>query len=121
MEFATNVVMFAVVAAGLIYGGSTGDLILTMQLLAIGGTAVRVWQVGILMRMAGVGIRIVVRPYIRYALLSFPWLALTGAAVIWTSPAIITLVGTIGGMAFLASVVFSEGLVASRKSLDVQE
>jgi len=121
MEFATNVVMFVVVATGLIYGGSTGDLILTMQLLAIGGTAVRVWQIGILMRMAGVRIRTAVKPYFRYALLSLPWLALTGAAVLWTSPAIITLVGTVGGVAFLASVVFSEGLVASRERLDESE
>ncbi|GMQ81201.1 MAG: hypothetical protein BMS9Abin05_0632 [Rhodothermia bacterium] len=121
MEFATNLAMFVVVATGLIYGGLTGDLIFTLQLLAIGGTVVRIWQIVILMRMAGVGVRAFIKPYFRYALLSLPWLALTGAAVTWSNPAIITLVGTVGGIAFLASVVFSEGLFVSRISHEEQK
>ena len=120
VEFATNFAMFVVVAAGLIYGGSTGDVMLTLQLLTIGGSVVRGWQIVILMRMARVEIRSVFRPYLRYALLSLPWLALTGAAVTWTSPAIVTLVGVVGGISFLVSVVFSEGLLVSRDSLPEQ-
>ena len=115
LELLTNAGLFIVVAAALVYGGSREDLFLTMLLLGVGGGLVRIWQITVLLSIAGLTRRSFLKPYLRYALYSLPWLLIVAAAVIWTSPLVVTMTAALGGLAYVASVVFREGLLDIRE------
>lgn len=114
LELLTNSALFIVVAVVLVYGGSRDDLFLTMLLLGIGGGFVRIWQITILLSIAGLTPLSFLKPYLRYALYSLPWLLLVAAAVVWTSPIVVTITAAVGGLGYLASVVYREGLLQIR-------
>ncbi len=121
LELLTNSGLFIVVAAALVYGGSRGDLFLTLLLLGIGGGLVRIWQITVLLSIAGMTRLSFLKPYLRYALYSLPWLLLVAVAVIWTSPFVVTITTAAGGLGYLASVVYREGLLDIREKASLSD
>jgi O-antigen/teichoic acid export membrane protein len=114
LELATNVAIFVVIAVALVYGGSRDDLLLSLLLLGMGGALIRIWQIIVLLKLSSLSATAFLSPYIRYALHSLPWLLIVFAAVQWSTRLAVVLSAVIGGLGYLASVVFSEGLLTSR-------
>lgn len=73
-ELVIAIIMFVVLTGAMVAGGRTGDVTITMISLGVGGAAVRIFSIVLLTRLAHVPLLQVVKPYIRYTLLSAPLL-----------------------------------------------
>jgi O-antigen/teichoic acid export membrane protein len=111
LELATNVAIFIVIGVGLWYGGEKEDLMLSLLLLGIGGGIVRFWQLAVIAGLCGLSWRSFLGPYLRYALISIPWLLPVAAALMWSTNFVVFLAAAAGGIGFAATVVFGEGLL----------
>lgn len=106
LELAISSVMFVVMTAALVVGGSRGDVWLTMILLATGGSVVRIWQIGHLLHLAGVRPRRMLLPYLKYGLFVVPSAVLIGAAAAWSSSLVVTASAAVGGLIYFGIVLW---------------
>lgn len=106
LELAISSVMFVVMTAALVVGGSRSDLWLTMILLAAGGSLVRIWQIGHLLHLAGVSSGRMLRPYLKYGLFVVPPAVLIGAAAAWSTPLVVTVSAALGGLVYFGIVLW---------------
>lgn len=71
-ELLISLVTSLALTAALVLGGRTGSVLFTMVLISAAGTLVRGLHIGTMMHLAGVPLRSVVRPYVRYLAISVP-------------------------------------------------
>lgn len=62
-DLVVNLVMFAVIATCLVLGGRSGSATVTVLALGVAGALVRLGQIIVALRLAGVGFRALLRPY----------------------------------------------------------
>ena len=83
-ELAISIGSFLLLAAALVWAGPTGDVLFTMALMAAAGSAARIFQLGAMLKFAGVSLRDAASAYVRYALIALPlaagvWIARSAA------------------------------------------
>ena len=97
--------------AALVIGGRSGNIRLTMGLVAIAGTSIRVMHIGTMTQLAGIRLRDTLQPYIRYLLLGLPLVApvllLRNVIEGWA----LTLLAALCGAVYVAVVVWRERLL----------
>lgn len=113
-DLVLSVVMFAALAAALVAGGRTGDVLLTIVVTGAAGTVVRALHVGVMLHLAGVRLRQAVAPYARYALFSLPGLLLATAATLTAPPWLTTVAVALGGGTYAGLVLWKEPLLERR-------
>ncbi|RMH51829.1 MAG: polysaccharide biosynthesis protein [Bacteroidetes bacterium] len=69
-----SLLMFFVQGGALVAGGLSGDVLRTLLYAGVAGAAMRLIQVDVLLRAAGVPVGPAWRPYLRYGLFSLPFL-----------------------------------------------
>lgn len=72
IELVMSVITCVALIAAFVVGGRTGDAIVVMAAIGAAGTAVRGVHIAVMMKLAGVRLRAVPRPYVRYLLISLP-------------------------------------------------
>lgn len=115
LEFGVTVVSLAVIASALFIGGRTGDVPQMLLYLGVGGGVVRAGQTLLLLRIARCSWRDAVRPYLRYALLAAPFLALVAWCTSLGIPLLSTAAALVGGILFLALAAWRDGLLPTKK------
>lgn len=114
-DLVLSVVMFVVLGAALVAGGRTGDPERAIALAGLAGALVRALHVGVMLRLAGVGLRAALAPYARYAAFSLPGLALAAAALPARSPLLTTAAVALGGGLYAGLVLWKDRLLATRR------
>ncbi len=109
-ELAISIGSFLLLAAALMWGGPTGNILFTMALMAIAGTAARIFQLGAMLKYAGVSLREAGAAYVRYALIALPpvagvWLIRT----LWPTWAV-ALAAIAAGAAYFGFVAWRENI-----------
>jgi lipopolysaccharide exporter len=107
-DLATAVLMFTVLLAAMVYGGQTGDVMLTIMLIGIAGTAARLAQIVVSMKLAGVSISDVARPYLRYGMMSIPALILIALTLPYEKPLATFFAAVAGGLAYGLIVLMAD-------------
>lgn len=115
LEFGVTVVSLAVIALSLFIGGQSGDVSRLLLYLGIGGLVARAGQTLLLLRIARCSWRDMVRPYLRYAILSAPLLAFVAWTSTYSIPLLTTAAALIGGLLFLGLAAWRDGLLPSAK------
>ena len=111
LDLMTSVVMFIVIAGVLWKGGQSGELAFALIWLGIGGVVVRLFQVAVLLFIGGVGLKQAARPYLKYGLISLPFLAPIALAIRYGSPLLTLLASVAGGLCYAGLVVWREALL----------
>ena len=96
-------------------GGTSGSVPTTLLLLGLAGSAARLVQLGVLLRLGGVGAAEALAAYGRYLLFSAPGLLLLGG-IVWqmNSPLATTLAAVAGGLVYAGLVLWKDQLLAHR-------
>ena len=107
-ELGISIGSFLLLAAALFWGGSTGNVLLTMGLMAGAGAFARISQIAAMLKFAGVSLRRAGNAYIRYALIALP-----PVACVWLGRAVwpvwgVALTAIMAGTAYLGFVVWRE-------------
>lgn len=114
LELLAAAAMLAVVSASLVAGGLSGNVERTLLFVGIGGAAVRLAQIVLLMRLSGVRYAQIVRPYAEYALLSvIPLVVLTAAKLLDSLPLMLGTVVLVS-TAYVGLILKRDGLLADR-------
>ncbi len=102
-DLLTTAAGFVLLSTALVLGGASGDIHRVLLLLTMAGVLVRVAQIGILTRLAGVSLAATIRPYPVQALLALPFLLPAGVAAWRGFPdaVVVGLVGAGGGGYYL--------------------
>ncbi|NBC17764.1 MAG: oligosaccharide flippase family protein [Bacteroidetes bacterium] len=117
LDLGASLIMFVLLAAALLGTGPSGDVLLTLGVLGGVGALLRVGHLVLLLRLADVSLGDAVRPYLRYALMAAPGIAITGIAVALNArPLVTTLVAALGGLVYLALLLWRDQLLADRRS-----
>lgn len=112
LEFGITLVSLAVIASSLYMGGRTGDVNRMLLYLGVGGGLVRAGQTMLLLRIAHCTWMDTVRPYLRYALLAAPFLALTAWTTTLNQPWLSTAAAAVCGVLFLVLAAWKDGLLS---------
>ncbi len=107
-ELGISVGSFLLLAAALVWGGNTGNVLLTMGLMAGAGACTRIFQIAAMLKFASVSLRRAGNAYIRYALIALPpvacvWL-IRGILPVWA----VALTAVVAGIAYFGFVVWRE-------------
>jgi len=95
-DLLTSIFMFLLLGTALAAGGRTGEIGLTLVLLGVTGTFVRLVHLGTMLRLAGVRLRVTLVPYLEFGVIALPlavllWLVATRVAPLATlATAIVT-------------------------------
>ncbi len=116
LELMFSAAMFLVIAIALVIGGSTNNIFTTLLLLSSGGSLVRAGQIVMLLRLARVRISRMLWPYLQYAGLSVPSVAIIVASGFLGSPFVVCLAVALAGAVFAAIVVWREDLLTPKTS-----
>ncbi|MEX0822415.1 MAG: lipopolysaccharide biosynthesis protein [Rhodothermales bacterium] len=100
--------------SALVIGGQAGDIVLTIGLIALAGGLVRLLQLFVLLRLADVGLRQALRPYLRYLSIGVPlavpvWLI----KEVWP-PWAVALTAAVVGLLYVGIVIWKERLLERR-------
>ena len=107
-ELGISIGSFLLLAAALFWGGSTGNVLLTMGLMAGAGAFARIFQLAAMLKYAGVSLRRAGSAYIRYALIALPPVACVWLIRgVWPGWAV-ALTAIAAGAAYLGFVVWRE-------------
>lgn len=71
-DLAVNLVMLVVIVSALVLGGSTGSVRMTLLALGTAGAVVRFGQIVVSLRLAGLGLTEIIRPYLVHARYALP-------------------------------------------------
>ena len=107
-ELGISVGSFLLLAAALVWGGNTGNVLLTMGLMAGAGAFARIFQIAAMLKFASVSLRRAGNAYIRYALIALPpvacvWL-IRGILPVWA----VALTAVVAGIAYFSFIVWRE-------------
>ncbi len=107
-ELGISIGSFLLLAAALAWGGTTGNVLLTMGLMACAGAFARIFQIAVMLKFAKVSLRRAGSAYIRYALIALPpvacvWL-IRGIFPAWA----VALTAIMAGVAYFGFVVWRE-------------
>lgn len=107
-ELGISIGSFLLLAAALAWGGTTGNVLLTMGLMACAGAFARIFQIAAMLKYAGVSLRRAGSAYIRYALIALPpvacvWL-IRGILPAWA----VALTAVVAGIAYFSFIVWRE-------------
>jgi O-antigen/teichoic acid export membrane protein len=117
LDLGASLGMFVFLAAALLLTGPMGDVLLTLAVLGGVGAVLRVGHLALLLRLADVSPANALRPYVRYAAMGIPGFAITGIAVLLSArPLITTLIAALGGLIYLALLLWRDQLLADRRS-----
>ena len=112
-ELVVSILTSILLTGALVLGGSTGNAAFTMALVAVVGSATRLVQIGILLKLAGIPPRQIHRPYLRYALMGLPLALIVrlvhGSGPLWG----IALTSVATSMAYLGIVAWNERRAAN--------
>ncbi len=109
-ELAISIGSFLLLGAALVWGGATGNILFAMGLMAIAGSAGRIFQLGAMLKYAGVSLRDAASAYVRYALIALPLVACVWLTRgIWPTWAV--------GLAAMAAGAAYFGFVAWREKI----
>lgn len=115
LDFATSLLMFAVMGVALVAGGRTGEVTTTLLLLGCAGAVVRLLHVSVLVRLAHVPALTALNAYGRYFLFSLPGLSLiAGALWFFDSPWLTTIATVAAGLVYVGIVLWKDQLLAMR-------
>lgn len=107
-ELGISIGSFLLLAAALFWGGNTGNVLLTMGLMAGAGAFARIFQIAAMLKFAKVSLRRAGGAYIRYALIALPPVACVWLARgVWPAWAV-GLTAIAAGAAYLGFVVWRE-------------
>ena len=107
-ELGISIGSFLLLAAALFWGGNTGNVLLTMGLLAGAGAFARIFQIAAMLKFAKVSLRRAGGAYIRYALIALPPVACVWLARgLWPAWAV-ALTAIAAGAAYFGFVVWRE-------------
>ncbi len=107
-ELGISIGSFLLLAAALFWGGNTGNVLLTMGLMAGAGAFARIFQIVAMLKFAEVSLRRAGSAYIRYALIALPPVACVWLVRgIWPAWAV-ALTAIVAGAAYLGFVVWRE-------------
>ncbi len=109
-DLLTSLFMFATQFAAIMAGGVTGDVYFTLLLLGAAGALARIVHIAILLRMAGVTWKAAVRPYLRYAAFSLPFLLLVAGVMAGGETWLITLAVGAGCAGYAAVAIWQDRL-----------
>lgn len=110
LDLSFTLVMFAGLGTAFWLGGSTGQLLPLLLALGAVGVVLRLAQIGVLLRLGGVSKIEMLKPYVRYALLSVPGLAVLFAATLFQQPWLTTLALVLGGALYLGLLFWRQDL-----------
>ena len=114
VDFATSLLMFVLMAAALVVGGRTGEVLTTLLLLGGVGAGVRLIQLGVLLRLAHVPFLTALGAYGRYLLFSLPGLLLIIGALWFDSVWLTTGATIVAGLIYVGLVLWKDRLLALR-------
>lgn len=115
-DLATAVVMFVLLLAAMLYGGISGDVLLTIMLLGAAGVIARSAQIVVAMRLARASLRTVFRSYLRYSAMSIPGLVLLVLVAGYKTPLATFLAAAAGGMMYLMAIWFFDRPLVGERS-----
>lgn len=110
LDLATSLVACAFMTAALIMGGRTEDIRLLLLAVGLTGTAARLLQLAILMRLARSDLRRVLGAYVHYAIYSAPGLVIIAGALALDIPWLTTVAAGAGALVFAGLVLREEKL-----------
>jgi len=113
-ELVIAVGMFIVLTGAMILGGQTGLPERAILYLGLGGALVRTIQLVLLLRLAGVSVRTMIRPYLVYAAWSAPWLGLLHLVAVRVDGLVTVLAATAVALLFAVHMVYRERLLHQR-------
>jgi lipopolysaccharide exporter len=116
LDLLTSVLMFVLLLSAMIYGGSTGDIILTLTLIGVAGALSRVAQIVTALHIANVPLNRTLRAYFLYFAAALPGLLILYVTAGYNSPPVTLLGAVAGGVVYLAIVGAIE-YRSQRKSL----
>lgn len=95
----------------LVIGGKSGNIDLTIGLVAIAGTSIRALHIVTMTQLAGIRLRDTIQPYLRYLLLGLPLATPVFLLRSQISGWALTLVAVLGGAIYLSVIVWRERLL----------
>ena len=113
-ELYISATMFVSQVVVLLIGGLTGNVMLTIFLLGIVGALTRLLHITIMLRLAGVGFRQALAPYLRYTGFCLPSLLAIFLALPSDEPWLITAVVVGGGVLYAVWVIWKDRLLTLR-------
>ena len=112
LDLATSIVTCTFLAAALIVGGRTEEIRLMLLAVGITGTAARLLQLAILMRLARSDLRRVLGAYVHYAVYSAPGLLIIAGAMALDIPWLTTAAAAAAGLVYAGLVLRKEKLLS---------
>ncbi len=112
LDLATSLVACACMTAALVIGGRTQDVRLLLLAVGITGSAARLMQLAILVRLARSDLRQILGAYAHYGLYSAPGLMIIAGALALGVPWLTTVAAVVAGLVFAGLVLRKEKLLS---------
>jgi O-antigen/teichoic acid export membrane protein len=111
LELLITLISLVVIVSAMWLGSLSGDMLVLLLYLGVGGSLVRLGQIIWLLSLAGCSFGSMLKPYARYLVTGAPLLALVWAVSSLGMPWLTTIVGAIFGAVFLVVSVIREKLI----------
>jgi lipopolysaccharide exporter len=115
-DLVTALAMFVLLLSAMLYGGFSGDVMLTIMLLGAAGVVARGIQIVIAMRLAQTSMSAVASSYLRYAAMSLPGVALLAVVARYEMPLATFLAAVAGGIMYLGLIWYFDRPLAGGSS-----
>jgi len=114
LELLTALIMSVVVIGALVVGGRSGDAYTIIMYLGFAGSAVRLGQIFLLLKLSGNGITHTLKPYFKYVITILPIVLALLLVQAWGVPLYTFITVILGGIAFAAYILKTERLLAHK-------
>ena len=113
LDFLVGLASLGVIALSLLAGGRSGDIRTFLLCLCLGGCLARMVQMGLLFRLAGMRLHLMVAPYLRYGLYALPGLLLMIGAREFAQPVLTLAAGLVATAVYGLLLLHKEKLFRS--------
>ncbi len=104
LDFITSILIFVIQTGLFVYGCYTGDTVLALIYLSVGGVIARLVHVVVTLKLSGISFASAIKPYRRQLLLSLPFLAILYAVQLLAIGWLTALALAVTGIGFLLVV-----------------